>query len=124
MYFRLMLIGLFEGIDSERGIAWRVADFVVLAAIPAHRPGRADPGPRDDLTDAAADGRSYTPGSIRMGAATSGAGGMAERENNRHRRNDAGGQCGHEVDRTARHAGKLHGVPQTFGGSRRVGGKR
>ena len=26
MYFRLMLIGFFEGIDSERGIAWRVAD--------------------------------------------------------------------------------------------------
>jgi transposase len=26
LYFRLMMIGLFEGIDSERGIAWRVAD--------------------------------------------------------------------------------------------------
>src|SRR5579863_10408469 len=26
MYFRLLLIGFFEGIDSERGIAWRVAD--------------------------------------------------------------------------------------------------
>ena len=25
MYFRLMRIGFFEGIDSERGIAWRVA---------------------------------------------------------------------------------------------------
>src|SRR5437899_7318515 len=25
-YFRLLLIGYFEGIDSERGIAWRVAD--------------------------------------------------------------------------------------------------
>ena len=26
MYFRLLLIGYFEGIDSERGIAWRAAD--------------------------------------------------------------------------------------------------
>jgi hypothetical protein len=26
MYFRVMLIGFFEGIESERGIAWRVAD--------------------------------------------------------------------------------------------------
>src|SRR5260370_28199261 len=26
MYFRVMLIGFFEGIGSERGIAWRVAD--------------------------------------------------------------------------------------------------
>jgi len=25
-YFRLLLIGYFEGIDSERGIAWRAAD--------------------------------------------------------------------------------------------------
>src|SRR5438094_2335068 len=26
IYFRVMLIGFFEGIESERGIAWRVAD--------------------------------------------------------------------------------------------------
>ena len=30
MYFRLMLIGFFEGIDRERGIAWRVADSLSL----------------------------------------------------------------------------------------------
>jgi transposase len=44
-YFRLLLVGYFEGIDSERGIAWRVADslslrqFLGLAAnqpTPAH----------------------------------------------------------------------------------------
>lgn len=29
-YFRLLLIGYFEGIDSERGIAWRVADSISL----------------------------------------------------------------------------------------------
>jgi len=29
-YFRLLLIGYFEGIDSERGIAWRVADSLSL----------------------------------------------------------------------------------------------
>jgi transposase len=29
-YFRLMMIGFFEGIDSERGIAWRVADSLTL----------------------------------------------------------------------------------------------
>ena len=26
MYFRLLLVGYFEGIDSERGIAWRAGD--------------------------------------------------------------------------------------------------
>ena len=30
VYFRCMLIGYFEGIDSERGIAWRVADSMSL----------------------------------------------------------------------------------------------
>jgi transposase-like protein DUF772 len=30
MYFRLMLIGFFEEIESERGIAWRVADSLCL----------------------------------------------------------------------------------------------
>ena len=30
VYFRLMLIGFFEGIDSERGIAWRVTDSLSL----------------------------------------------------------------------------------------------
>ena len=29
-YFRLMMIGFFEGLDSERGIAWRVADSLTL----------------------------------------------------------------------------------------------
>jgi transposase len=30
VYFRLLLVGYFEGIDSERGIAWRVADSLTL----------------------------------------------------------------------------------------------
>jgi transposase len=30
VYFRCLLIGFFEGIDSERGIAWRVADSMSL----------------------------------------------------------------------------------------------
>ena len=31
VYFRCLLIGYFEGIDSERGIAWRVADSLSLS---------------------------------------------------------------------------------------------
>ena len=30
IYFRALLVGYFEGIDSERGIAWRVADSLAL----------------------------------------------------------------------------------------------
>ena len=29
-YFRMLLVGYFEGIDSERGIAWRCADSLSL----------------------------------------------------------------------------------------------
>ena len=30
VYFRVFLIGYFEALESERGIAWRVADFLSL----------------------------------------------------------------------------------------------
>lgn len=40
IYFRLLLVGYFEGIDSERGIAWRVGDSLSLrefVGIPLHQ---------------------------------------------------------------------------------------
>jgi hypothetical protein len=30
LYFRIMMIGFFEGLDGERGIAWRLADSLTL----------------------------------------------------------------------------------------------
>jgi transposase len=30
IYFRLLLVGYFEGVDSERGIAWRGADSLAI----------------------------------------------------------------------------------------------
>jgi transposase len=41
VYFRCLLVGFFEGIDSERGIAWRAADSLSLRdflGIPASKP--------------------------------------------------------------------------------------
>ena len=35
-YFRSLLIGYFEGIDSERGIAWRLADSLGLRRFSGH----------------------------------------------------------------------------------------
>src|SRR2546427_12280698 len=32
VYFRLLMVGYFEGIDSERGIAWRCGDSLSLKA--------------------------------------------------------------------------------------------
>jgi len=44
MYFRLLMVGHFEGIDSERGIAWRASDSlsirsfvrIALESVPDH----------------------------------------------------------------------------------------
>ena len=43
VYFRLLLIGYFEGIDSERGIAWRVADSLTLREFLGYGPTEASP---------------------------------------------------------------------------------
>src|SRR6202167_4195808 len=40
-YFRLLLVGYFEGIDSERGIAWRASDSLAVRAfvrLPVNEP--------------------------------------------------------------------------------------
>jgi transposase len=39
VYFRLLLVGYFEGLDSERGIAWRVADSLSLRAFVGYAVG-------------------------------------------------------------------------------------
>jgi hypothetical protein len=54
-YFRLLLIGYFEGLDAERALAWRAADSFALREF--LRPGIAGgfPGPFDDLPNAAPD---------------------------------------------------------------------
>src|SRR6202163_2146461 len=43
VYFRLLLLGYFEGIDSERGIAWRAADSLAVRSF--LRLALADPPP-------------------------------------------------------------------------------
>lgn len=43
IYFRLLLIGYFEGIDSERGIAWRTADSLALRSFLGYGPGDQTP---------------------------------------------------------------------------------
>ena len=55
IYFRLLLVGYFEGIDSDRGIAWRAGDSLSireLVGIPLDEKGA---GPHHDLADTAAD---------------------------------------------------------------------
>ena len=42
-YFRMLFVGYFEGIDSQRGIAWRCADSFSLRAFLAIPPTEASP---------------------------------------------------------------------------------
>jgi transposase len=43
VYFRMLLIGFFEGIDSERGIAWRTSDSIALRSFLGYSPVEATP---------------------------------------------------------------------------------
>jgi hypothetical protein len=68
-YFRLLLIGYFEGLDAERAIAWRAADSRALQRIPRHWPSRRLPSGREavliaqyDLTHNGARKMAFTTG--------------------------------------------------------------
>src|SRR2546422_1827021 len=43
VYFRMVLIGYFEGLDSQRGIAWRCADSLALRAFLGVAPTETTP---------------------------------------------------------------------------------
>jgi hypothetical protein len=38
IYFRLLMVGYFEGIDAERGIAWRANDSLPIRSFPPDGP--------------------------------------------------------------------------------------
>jgi transposase len=42
-YFRLLLVGYFEGLDSERGMAWRAADSLAVRTFVSRDPDTAAP---------------------------------------------------------------------------------
>ena len=63
VYFRMHLVGFFEGIESERGLEWRFADSLSLRqflGLPAH-PARARPLDAEPHPPAAARWRSIRP---------------------------------------------------------------
>ena len=55
IYFRALLVGYFEGIDSERGIAWRAADSLAIRRFLGIAVERGCAGPLDDLPNPATD---------------------------------------------------------------------
>ena len=50
-YFRMHLVGYFEGIDSERGLEWRCPDSPVATGVPAVGDAGTGAGPFLAVTD-------------------------------------------------------------------------
>jgi hypothetical protein len=61
-------MGYFEGIDSERGVAWRLADSLGLRRFLGVGVGGVHTGSLDDIADAAIDRPGYASRSTRLGA--------------------------------------------------------
>src|SRR6266516_876912 len=85
-YFRLLLIGYFEGIEGERGIAWRAAD----------RGGNAS-------------------SDIPVGTGVTGGERAAEGEDGGHRWHDAGSERSHALDCATGYGRGLRGVSAATG---------
>ena len=66
-YFRLLLVGYFEGIDSERGIAWRATDSL---AVRSFLRLAVDEACLDDCAHAALDRSGDAPDRLYVGATT------------------------------------------------------
>ena len=74
IYFRLLLIGYFEGMDSERGIAWRAPTRWRCATSWASASLTVPRRSFDDLADAPVDRPGDASGGVHVGAAVSGRG--------------------------------------------------
>src|SRR5262245_5682776 len=55
VYFRMLMVGYFEGIDSEHGIAWRCADSLSLKSFFGIRTDPEHAGSFDSVADAPID---------------------------------------------------------------------
>ena len=111
LYFRIMMIGFFEGLDSERGIAWRLADSLTLRRFLSIGLDESTP---DHVTISRTRRLIGTETHQRIFAWVSGAAGAGRadpRQNDWSGFDDAGSERGDEVDRAA---GYGRGVPPTI----------
>ena len=114
-YFRLLFIGYFEGLSSERGIVWRVADSLSLRSFLEL-----------DMTEAAPDHSTLsrtrrridveTRGGVHVGAGAGVGSRSGAGEDGRHRRDDAGSERSDAEHRASGHGGIVRGVRAAAGG--------
>ena len=114
-YFRLLLIGYFEGLDAERAIAWRAADSFALReflglVLPEAPPDHSTISRTRRLIDLETHEAVFTWMLQRLARRGPGQG-----QDRRHRCDDAGGECGAAQHRAARHGRELSGLPDEAG---------
>ena len=93
-YFRLLLVGYFEGLDSERGIAWRAQDSLSIRRFLGVGRDRVGAGSFDHFAYASAGRRGDSQQSVLVGAWSSGGVGSGVGQDGGHGRDDAGGERG------------------------------
>ena len=110
VYFRMLLVGYFEGIDSQRGIAWRCADSLSLRQFLGVPLDERTPD-HSTLTNT----RKRLPPEVFDGGVSVRAGDRRREEaalgqDGGRRQHDAGGQRGDEEHRPQGHGRGLEGV--------------
>ena len=110
IYFRALLIGYFEGIESERGIAWRLADSLALRRFLGIGLDEQTRRSLDDLADPAVDRHATGIARCSRGCWECWPNGTAEGTADGHRRDHLGSECGDAVDCAARYWGELRRV--------------
>jgi transposase len=105
-HFRLLPIGYFEGLDAERAIAWRAADSFTLReflglALPEAPPDH----PTISRTRRLIDVETYE--AVSTGCSSAWRMRPGEGQNGRHRRDDAGRECG-AAEHRARDTGESY----------------
>jgi len=118
VYFRLLLIGYFEGIDSERGIAWRVADSLALRRFLGYDLQSSTPD-HSSLSRIRwrLDGETHDQ-VFRMVLLALQEAGLIKGKTIGVDATTLGGQCRHAVDRAAGHGTELSGLSGAVGQKR------
>ena len=110
VYFRMLLVGYFEGIDSQRGIAWRCADSLALRQFLGMPLDEATPGPLDADQHPQAAAAGGVRGGVPVRADDRGREEAAGGQDGGRGQHDAGSQRGDEEHRPQGHGRGLEGV--------------
>ena len=102
VYFRMLLIGYFEGIDSEREIAWRSADSLALREFLGFELNQSPPDHSIRVPNAAAAGAGDAQAGVPVDTRGAGERGSGRRQDSRGRCDDAGSQRRVAFHRAAR----------------------